>query len=160
MMSETKPPRRLVGWKQYIGNIAVRVLGRSVARALLAGGLLSFGFSIFVFAILSFNADLNAHPIPIGFAPRYLVGGGLLGGLCMLGLWSAKVLLKRVEKIEPVGLITRHNTGNLPEVETLVRGSDIPVVVQQAELLRAAGQGLETPPEQLLRAGEEKRQDV
>ena len=159
-MSDDKPPKRLVGWKQYVRNIAARILGRFVAGALLGAGLSSFGFAIFVLALLGGNADVNAHPIPDGLFPRYLIGGGLLGGLCMLGLWSAKVLLKRVEKIEPIGLITRQNTGNLPEVETLVRSSDQPDVDQQTELLRAAQYGKETPDEELLRAGEVSRKDV
>jgi hypothetical protein len=34
-MSAKKPQKRLVGWKQYIGDIAARVLGRSVAGGLL-----------------------------------------------------------------------------------------------------------------------------
>jgi hypothetical protein len=44
--------------------------------------------------------------------------------------------------------------------ETLVRGSERPLIDQQTELLRAAGQGSETPANQLLRAGQESGQDV
>jgi hypothetical protein len=158
-MSEQKHLKRLVGWKQYLGNIAARVLGRSVATALLAGGLLSFGFSIFAVVLVFGDADVNAHRFSSDLASRYVVGSALLGGLCMLGLWSAKVLLKRVEKIEPVGLITRHNTGTLPEVETLVRSSDQPPNDQQAELLRASRNGAETSSGELLRATQGKDQE-
>jgi len=152
-MREKKVPRRLVGWKQYLGNIAARVLGRSVAGALLMGGLLSFGFSIFAVVLVSGDADVNGHRFSSDLASRYAVGSALLGGFCMLGLWGAKLLLKGVEKIEPVGLITRHNTGALPEFDTLVRSSDQPPAQQQAELLRAAQYGKEMPAEQLLRVG-------
>ena len=65
----------------------------------------------------------------------------------------------RARTIEPIAPITRHNTGQLPEVETLVRASDAPPSQQQTELLRAARQGSETPSEQLLRAGKESGQD-
>jgi hypothetical protein len=153
-----KPQKRLVGWKQYIGNIAVRVLGRSFATALLASGILSFGFSVFLIALVFGGADINAHRI--ADASRYLLVSGLLCGLFLFGWWSAKILRTRVEQIEPVGLITRHNTGSLPAVETLVRSSDLPATDGQTELLRAVRQGAETPPEQLLRATQEGRQDV
>jgi hypothetical protein len=46
------------------------------------------------------------------------------------------------------------------DAETLVRGSDHPPIDHHAELLRAAGTGLETPAEELLRAGEASRQEV
>jgi len=61
--------------------------------------------------------------------------------------WSA-------QEIEPVAPITRHNTGRLPEIETLVRPSDIPLSHQRAELLRATEPGQETPAEELLRSTE------
>lgn len=157
-MSEKKPPKRLVGWKQYVGNMVERILGRSAAGALLAAGLLSFGFFVFFLWVCGGRSQ---HPI--GFAQRYLFGSGILAGLCLLGfplgLWSAKVLLKRVEKIEPVGLLTRQNTGNLPEVETLVRSSDQPPNDQQAELLRAARNGAETSSGELRRATQGKGQE-
>ena len=41
----------------------------------------------------------------------------------------------------------------LPPEESLLRPSDLPPSHQQAELLRAAKPGQETPPEELLRAG-------
>jgi hypothetical protein len=148
----TEKPKRLVGWKQYIGNIAARVLGRFAVGTLLAGAFVCFGFNFFVFALWIGKAHHSAHP-------DFLLFGGLLGGV-WLGSRSAKALLNRVEKIKPVGLITRHNTGNLPEVETLVRGSDPPATAEQAELLRAVRKSPESPPEQLLRAAQESRQDV
>ena len=52
------------------------------------------------------------------------------------------------------------NTAPLPPPEdTLLRASDLPPSHQQAELLRAAKPGQETPPEELLRAGQENRHE-
>ena len=59
--------------------------------------------------------------------------------------------------MEPVALMTRHNRGSLAEAETLVRGSTRPSPDLQDELLRAVEQGGDTPPTQLLRAGQENR---
>ena len=72
-------------------------------------------------------------------------------------MYYGQFMYYRAKRIKRVELITRHNTGRLPAAETLVRGSDRPSPAQQTELLRAAGQGLEAPPEQLLRATQEKQ---
>ena len=75
-MSE-KPRKRLVGRKQYIGNIAARVLGRSVAGVLLAAGLACFGFSIFVVALWFGHADLTFgyQHVTLDAAGWHLFGG-------------------------------------------------------------------------------------
>jgi len=54
--------------------------------------------------------------------------------------------------LDQIVVMRRPNTGNFPEVETLIRPSDLPPSNQQAELLRAAQDGKETPAEELLRA--------
>jgi len=51
-------------------------------------------------------------------------------------------------------------TGTLPEVGTLVRGSDQPPSQQRAELLRVAQYGSEPPAEELLRPTQDSGQDV
>jgi len=61
-------------------------------------------------------------------------------------------LFKKERTIERVAPITRHSTSFLPPKESLVRASDLPPSQQQAELLRAAPRGSETPTEELLRA--------
>jgi hypothetical protein len=71
----------------------------------------------------------------------------------------ARNLFREAKAIERVAPITRHNTGHLPAAETLVRASDLPPSHQQAELLRAAPQGSETPAEELLRAGMNRQGD-
>lgn len=44
------------------------------------------------------------------------------------------------------------NNASLPARQTLVRASSEPTQAQQAVLLRAAAEGMETPPEELMRA--------
>lgn len=109
---------------------------------------------VFLLALCFGQADIHARKIDHD-AP-YVVAACLFGCLCLGGLAIATVLHEKVEKLEPVELITRRNTGDLPAVETLVRGSEQPPAEAQSELLRAARHGEETTPEQLLRAAQEK----
>ena len=70
-----------------------------------------------------------------------------------IGLGSAsKASLDRAETIDPGVPLTRHNVADLPAPDSLVRASSEPMQAQQAVLLRAAAQGQETLPEQLVRA--------
>lgn len=148
-MSE-KPKKRLVGWTQYLMTIQDKSLHYVAGSVCGIGGLLFLMFSAFLFyALLSEGVDA-------GFFLS-LTGGGAAFGIFLL--WAGTAIFKNAKEIAPVALITRHNTGQLPAVETLVRASDIPLSQQQAELLRAAPQGKKTPAEELLRAGHENRQD-
>ena len=63
----------------------------------------------------------------------------------------------RIERVAP---ITHRNTHRLPPEESLVRPSELPPSQQQAELLRAAPFGRETPPAELLRATQGEGRDV
>jgi hypothetical protein len=148
-MRKEKPKKRLVGWKQYFGKTATGILGRSGAGTFLAGG--RWCFWLLFFFICSCR---GRPPHPVEFAQRYL-----LDGLCVLGalmgLRGAKALFKRVEYADLV-----ENAGRLPMTATLVRASNLLPSDQQAGLLRAARQGIETPPEQMLRATQEDRQSV
>ena len=54
--------------------------------------------------------------------------------------------------LSSVELVTESGSHLLPLQDTLLRGSDLPPTGQQAELLRAAQAGLETPAEELLRS--------
>ena len=88
-----------------------------------------------------------------------VMASGMLGVFSFGALQFGLTLFREAKAVEPVAPITRHNTGHLPEVETLVRGSDRPATDRQTELLRAISPGMETPPEQLLRATQENRRD-
>lgn len=69
-------------------------------------------------------------------------------GVFMFGAFAAG---EQAKTIEPVVPLTRHNAGDLPEDESLVRASEEPPTHQADVLLRAAQGNRETPEEQLLR---------
>ena len=62
-------------------------------------------------------------------------------------------------RINPGVPLTRVKTADLPTPDTLVRASSEPAHLQETVLLRAAKEGLATPPEQLVRAVSETEQD-
>jgi hypothetical protein len=149
-MSE-KPQKRLVGWEQYIGKIAKK--GITYAVGTLCGGV---GLAFLLLAY--WGVDYLWRPG--GDNLVLLMVGGSFAILGLEAIWGGKTMFSKANKIEAVAPITRYNTGQLPEVETLVRGSDRPPTDHQAELVRAAGQRPETPAEELLRAGQESDQDI
>jgi hypothetical protein len=152
-MSE-KPKKRLVGWKQYIQTTAIKGGAYSLSAFCLCSGLLALLLSVLILCLGYFWSTDG----PFGIA--WLVWGGFIAAFGVVAIWGGKALFDKAKAIEPVAPITRHNTGSLPTVETLLRASVFPPSHQQADLLRAAGQGAETPPEQLLRAAREDTQDV
>jgi hypothetical protein len=152
-MSTKKPKKRLVGWKQYAWTTWAKGIGYSGSTVVTCCGV---GF-LFLGLILLWQGFQKSVPMN----DMSIVMGGV--GCCFgsfLTIWYATTLFKDARQIEPVELITKHNVKDLPEVETLVRGSDRSPTDQQAELLRPAGQGAETPSEQLLRATQGHGQDV
>ena len=82
-----------------------------------------------------------------------------MSALGLAGIYKSANMFAKIEGMEPVALLTKENAKHLPETETLVRPSDLPPSHLQAELLRAAPQGSETPPEELLRATQNKQGD-
>ena len=146
-MQTEKPRRRLVGWMQYLMTLADKGVFYSFASAFLCGGIvlmLLAGWIIVASLINIFQGDYLG-----------IVAGSIGVGIALVGLKViriAKNWIKEARQIAPVALLTKSNVKQLPEVETLVRGSDRPLTAPQDELLRAARQGQETPPEQLLRA--------
>jgi hypothetical protein len=75
------------------------------------------------------------------------------GGTYYVAKVASEIMIDSVKELEIVPL-TRANTAHLPAPDSLVRASAEPVQEQQAVLLRAAIQGMETPPEQLVRPAE------
>jgi hypothetical protein len=59
--------------------------------------------------------------------------------------------MRRGEEREPIAIVTRHNVGQLPDQDSLVRSSDLPEEPSR-ELLRIVAQDQETRTEQLLRS--------
>ena len=142
-MSTMKPYKRLVDWKQYLLTLLEKGLGYTAATFTVCSGLFFLLLAVFC---LWFGAHSGAdRNTPIW-------GAGLMGVLGVAVLSQGRSMFKNAKKVEAVAPITRHNTGLLPEVETLVRASDSPPSQQQTELLRAANCGKGTPAEELLRA--------
>ena len=147
-MSE-KPQKRLVSKREYLKTLLGKGGFYSSAMACAVGGGVLLIVSLF-FLWLGLPPWDNLPDV--GDRIWMFLCGVLLGVPFVTAVWFGVSLFKAGARMEPVAPITRHNTGQLPEIETLVRASDLPPSHQQAELLRAAPQGSETPPEELLRA--------
>ena len=151
-MSTEKPKKRIVSKGEYLSTLGTK--GGLFSTAIVVGSV-GLGFLLLAaLSIIQFAVSLRSE-IGVGLFEIFKMLGGLIpGAIGLTAIWYCKVAIKSARDIEAVTPITRHNTGHLPEVETLVRGSDRPATAEQAELLRAAGQGAETPSEQLLRAAQ------
>ena len=141
-MKKQKRRKRLVGVREYAKTSVDQVAGYCGSTAVICLGTALLGMSV-----LMIRTGSDGYGDPVA-----LFGGGVFGTCSLLTLWYGKTLFKAATQIRPVVLITKHNAKYLPEVETLVRASDLPTSRQQAELLRVAKPGQETPPEELLRA--------
>ena len=131
-----KPQKRLVSRGLYLRLLGKRTVLSSSASGIGCMGvllLLVSGFSLVRFAV--FHQVLNQSIYGFCFAVIGSAGAGTMA------LRIARNLLKEAKAIERVAPVTRHNTGLLSEVETLVRAFDPPRTHQQSELLRAAEQG-------------------
>lgn len=134
-------PTRLVSKGQYLKNIGEKGV-TYVAGSFF--GLL--GIPPFCFFLFCCYKCLSAGELSWGFLYLAMVSLILsVGAFC-----GCRSFFRSAQEIEPMAPITRRNTGHLPAAETLVRPSHFPTD-PQAELLRAAPMGSETPPEELLR---------
>ncbi len=132
-MSTEEPQKRLVGGLEYLRICQKRGMGYFF------GGVLEVVGGIFVLVAL----------FALCFGDWWcLFWGGAGTGM----LWIGHRLFTKTLEAPPVELLTKSSAKRLPEVETLVRGSDRPAIDHHADLLRAAKPGQETPPEELLRA--------
>jgi hypothetical protein len=106
-------PKRLVNKRQYLTTLGEK--GVTYAAGVFVGllGIPLLLLSLYLFYGISY-------------------GGIYFGGIAVVALaWSigafcgCKSFFKTAQEIESVAPITRHNTGDLPAVETLVRASDL-----------------------------------
>ena len=164
-MSMEEPKKRLVSKEQYVGTIGAKGGLYSLACIFVCIGLAL----LLAAAEGAWMALRNAgctlcgdFQRPMDWSERLatFVLAAFCGGLSVGAVCWAKSMVGDAQEMGQVTPITRHNTGDLPEVETFVRGSDRPAAAEQAELLRAVGHAPDTSPEQLLRAAQESRQDV
>jgi hypothetical protein len=137
-MSE-KPQKRLVSKGQYAWSMTGRATLLSAAVIFASVGIFSLVLAV-ICAAHGWNMEST-----YGIISTVLV-------LLAFGLYRKE---RTVERVAP---ITKHTITLTPE-STLVRPSALPPSQEQAELLRAAQYGKETPAEELLRATFTTRQD-
>jgi hypothetical protein len=146
-MTEPKPPKKRVVTKRKYVRYLFEKTWLVLSSFVLAGlGVLILGWV--VKWIGQHFSQLISWRGPVAFAQ--------LVAFCLIArrlLRNASKRVKELGQIESVEPLTRNNTGHLPVEETLVRASTEPTTDQEKVLLRAATRGEETPPEQLLRAG-------
>ena len=149
-----KPQKRLVSKLEYIQTMTKKRGLYALSAGVLVVGVLCLLLGLLV-AIISITF-LNDR---FGLMIREIGIGAILAilGITLTCLWVWLHL--KADMLENVAPITRHNTGDLPAVETLLRHSALPPSHHQSELLRAALQGSETPPQELLR-GTNARQEA
>jgi hypothetical protein len=150
-MRTEKPKKRLVSLSDYLDAFV-----KKATVCVLMGVCAYTAFVVFRFGgMLLWEAF---QPGAGFFAPAMIALGTIVCTVGCVAIWYGYHMFRSVKYAEKVTLITRHNTGDLPEVETLVRSSELPLTDQKAELLRAAKAGKETSPEELLRATTQRRQ--
>ena len=146
-------PKKIVSKKQYL-----ILRGKKAGLYGLSAGMAVVGVGVLVETIF--------HLLHWKTHPDILVPGitgaviatifGTAWGLFLTasaGVWSRR-FLKRGKAIALVEPLTDRNVHLLPPQDTLVRGSDAPLLEQHSALLRAVQKGSETPLDQLLRAGQ------
>jgi len=152
-MSE-KPGKRLVSKGQYVQTVIGKGGLYSVAISLYACTPVLLCISLFCLVI---GVITGSDPDGFDRTTMFILCGCFLA-LAVGAIWCGTKFFDKAAKIEEVTPLTKTNTGSLPEVETLVRPSDLAPSHQKAELLRAAQHSQETPPEELLRAGQASSQ--
>jgi len=151
-MSE-KPGKRLVGRMEYLGTTFKKNLLNGSAMSMGCFGsafLLLGGLGILIIVFYWMYQPFNMVPY---------IATGVYFSVGSVGIWIAKMLRAKAKKVPSVELLTQANARYLPEVETLVRPSDLPTSQQEGELLRATEYSTQTSPELLLRAAQGDKTD-
>ena len=150
-MSE-KPQKRLVSQGRYARLITKRTALTLGSVVSLGVGLVTLVGSVISFWTAFYNGSLLVpSTCMLTTIHRFCISAGMF--------FAAFRFYKNEQKVERVVPITKRSSHLLPPEETLVRPSDLSPSQQQAELLRAAPQGSETPAEELLRATANRQGD-
>lgn len=150
---ETKTGRRIMSKGEYAKAKGKRAgLGItgycSLLLALVCLGLTISYLCELLFALPGLGMDRKDGQFFYHITLLILISGAatfLFGKLGIIGFRQAGEVKTGVP-------LTRHTAAHLPAPDSLVRASEQPLQAQEAVLLRAAAQGQETPPEQLVRA--------
>jgi hypothetical protein len=140
MKAKSQTPALSKGRWFIVAGIKLSLSALSVASAL--AGVAGVLFCVVTLIWSIFRSD---YMFPL---PEYIP---ISCGIVFLFCFSLLTWLRQ-RQIQFVAPNLARKTGPLPEVETLVRPSDLPPAQQSAELLRGAHIGQETAPEELLRA--------
>jgi hypothetical protein len=158
-MNRGYPRYQLVPMRQYLKRKLEK--GRLYAAAIVfwGTGLALLGLGVHLCSLaLSTQLDGSELPSDYRFENRTeqhneIVALTLLCACTSIGLfWAGGNRISKVKKLRTVELLTPQRAKYLPEIDTLVRGSELSPSQRQAELLRPVKSGQETPPEELLRA--------
>lgn len=134
---------RLVSQEQYIRDISAKIRLFSLALFVPLAGLILLAVSLW----FCFQNPDSGSAFEILFY------------LSIAAVWSGPSHFIAAKQIKPVRPVIAHNAHKFTPREILLRASDLPPSHQQAELLRAAPQGCETPAEDLLRATTNRQGD-
>ena len=145
-MSTEEPEKRLVGGLEYVKAAQTKGMGYFFGAIIEVVGI---GILLLALISLWFRGDADLSGI------FWRLAWGCVG---VVTIRFGHFMFNTALEIAPVALLTKSSAKRLPEVETLVRGSERPPAADQAELLRAA-QHNETPAEELLRPSQKKRQE-
>lgn len=164
-MSKEYPRYQLVPMRQYLKSKMKKGSMYAEAIVLWGAGLALLGLGVQLCSLtVSTQIDGSEQPFDYRFEQRVeqhnvTVALTLLCACTSIGLfWAGSNRIRKLKKIRTVELLTPKKAKYLPEIETLVRGSDFSTA-QQTELLRSVRYSGEAPPEELLRATITKRQD-
>lgn len=150
---EPKTGKRIVSKSAYLKAQADRATISLFGVGLWLGavflGLIAGGCCLGSLANLCWGESLGAR---LAGGILCLAAAILTGGMAYLVQIAGKEMMKQAADMTPGVPLTRANTANLPAPDSLVRASSEPVQAYEAVLLRAASAGMETPPEQLVRA--------
>ena len=146
---EPKTGRRIVSKGEYAANVSKKSSLTAFDIGVMGLGVVGI-LNVVTLTILGLGEAIKTHHIEdIALTAFVLLIGG---GVSVLIFWAGRKTVRKAKQIKLCVPLTRANTADLPALDSLVRASSEPMQAQQSVLLRAATEGLGTPPEELVRA--------
>ncbi len=147
-----KLDKRIVSKGRYAGVLATRAGLRVTGNLLWFAAMVFVAYSLLALLVIVLEFVFTP-PLPtLAFCVGCVVSSLLLAGASYLFYRGGAAAFRRMDAMSNVVPHTYANTADLPAPDTLVRASQEPAQLQEAQLLRAADQTQEQHEEQLLRA--------